>query len=92
VAKDPTEAARWYRKAAEQAVPDAEHALGTCLADGDGVPADHVEAYKWIGLAAAHGHKEAAIFLDVLSRKLTPEQLAKARQLIESALAKSPRK
>jgi len=50
----------------------AEYALALCYADGDGVPQDLVEAYKWLTLAATHGHTQAAEFKPILAKKLTP--------------------
>src|SRR5438093_7332738 len=52
VAKDEAEAVKWYRKAAEQNVADAQYNLGVCYDSGEGVAKDEVEAYKWWLLAA----------------------------------------
>ena len=41
------EAARWFRKAAEQSHADAMHSLGTALTEGRGVQQDHGEAALW---------------------------------------------
>ncbi|MDZ4403297.1 tetratricopeptide/SEL1-like repeat protein [Prosthecobacter sp.] len=46
--EDHAEAARWFRKAAEQGHADAQRLLGLCYAEGDGVPMDAEEAAKWI--------------------------------------------
>jgi uncharacterized protein len=86
VATNMTQAAEWYRKAAEQKNAEAEYAVGLCYADGDGLPADPVEAYKWISLAAAHGHQLAAGFKPTLEKRLTTEQKAKGKQMVEAAL------
>ena len=67
--KDPAEAVKWYRKAADQREPQAEHALGLCYADGDGVPSDPVEAFKWISLAASHGHPPAVQLKQLMERR-----------------------
>jgi hypothetical protein len=43
-----TLAAHWFRKAAEQGYPDAQHEYGECLQDGKGVPERNIkEACKW---------------------------------------------
>ena len=47
------EAARWYRKAAEQGVASAQGQLGFMYARGEGVGKDYVKAYAWASLAAA---------------------------------------
>ena len=46
VTKDDVEAVKWFRKAAEQNNPTAQHNLGVCYADGTGVEKDEVEAMK----------------------------------------------
>jgi TPR repeat protein len=87
VPENMTEAAKWYLASARQNVKEAQYAVGMLYADGEGVPADLVEAYHWIALAAAGGHADAATFKPVLEKKLTPDQRAKARQIVASALA-----
>ena len=91
MAKDSAEAARWYRKAADQREPRAEHALGLCYADGDGVPQDPVEAFKWISLSASHGHQPALQIKPSLEKKLTPEQKVRAEEQVKSILAGAPK-
>ena len=56
---DETEAARWYRKAAEQGHAKAQIALGKCYQDGKGVEQDRDKAVKWFRTAAEQGHAEA---------------------------------
>jgi len=61
-AVDLTQAARWYRKAAESGHVQAEVALGSMYAQGRGVAQDYTEAAKWLGMAAKAnaGNKPAA--------------------------------
>ena len=40
------EAVKWYRKAAEQGLAEAQSALGSCYANGRGVDKDYLEAIK----------------------------------------------
>ncbi|MES2924986.1 MAG: tetratricopeptide repeat protein, partial [Verrucomicrobiota bacterium] len=47
VAKDPVEAAKWFRKAAERGETGAQYTLGKMYATGTGVAKDPVEAAKW---------------------------------------------
>jgi TPR repeat protein len=53
VAEDTVEAAKWYRKAAEQGDDEAQHNLGVCYEYGRGVTEDKVEAVKWYRKALA---------------------------------------
>jgi len=52
VAKNETEAVKWYRKAAEQGDADAQYYLARSYASGEGVAKDKVEAVKWYCKAA----------------------------------------
>ncbi len=56
VPQDYTEAARWYRKAADQGDADAQFTLGRMYGKGEGVAQDHEEAAKWSRKAAEQGH------------------------------------
>ena len=47
VAKDKSEAVKWYRKAAEKGLVDAQRQLGRCYEKGNGVAKDEDEAKKW---------------------------------------------
>lgn len=53
--EDAAEAARWFRRAADQGHALAQHNLGNAYAAGRGVPASDVEAVRWWRLAAAAG-------------------------------------
>lgn len=59
VAKDPSEAVKWFRKAAEQGFARAQNNLGVMYEDGNGVPQDNVEAVKWFRAAAEQGFARA---------------------------------
>jgi TPR repeat protein len=52
VTKDLTEAAKWYRKAADQNHAPSQNVLGSCYEKGEGVPQDPIEAAKWWRKAA----------------------------------------
>jgi TPR repeat protein len=70
-AADPRDAAAWYRKAAEQNLPQAQFDLGMLCADGEGVPRDEAEALRWLRRAAHQGHAEAQYHLGVRCRRAT---------------------
>src|SRR5262245_39963958 len=55
VAADLAEAARWYRKAAEAGLVQAQVALGFALVKGEGVAANQQEAARWLLRAAEQG-------------------------------------
>ena len=59
VPKDHSEAARWYRMAAEQGNVAAQYDLGVMYSHGQGVPEDQNEAAHWFKIAVDQGHTEA---------------------------------
>ena len=83
-AQDLVEALRWYPKAAERAYAPALHELAQAYATGRGVPADDVEAYLWMDLAAfrARGalREQCLAERDGFARTMSPEQVAQAER------------
>ena len=78
-----TEAALWYRRAAEQGDSLAQYALGLLYDKGLDVPRDIVEANIWLNLstaAAPAGAREArARIRDAVTTKMTRGEIARAR-------------
>lgn len=58
-----TEAAEFYKRAAEQGNPEAQNRLGLLYHNGEGVTQDHAEAERWFRRAAAQGNEEAKLNL-----------------------------
>jgi len=54
-AQSDAEAARWYCKAADQGIADAQFNLGNMFAQGRGVAQSDVEAARWYRKAADQG-------------------------------------
>ncbi len=63
---DFAEAAKWYRRAADQGEPRAQNNLGFAYQNGRGVPTDYVEARKWFEKSAAAGNVDGQNNLGVL--------------------------
>jgi TPR repeat protein len=53
------EAAKWFRKAAEQGYANAQYALGVCYYIGYGVTPNKAVAIKWFKKAAQQGLADA---------------------------------
>src|SRR5579872_6033572 len=51
VPPNPAEAIPWYRKAADQGLPVAQHFLGVAYVNGEGVQADDTQAARWFARA-----------------------------------------
>ena len=84
MAPDPAEAARWFRRAADQGDAAAQQNLGVMYANGDGVPQDFVAAHMWLSVAAAQttdaAHATALEGREVVARQLPADQLAEAER------------
>ena len=83
---DHTEAAKWFRQAAERGDSQAEYYLGLMAQNGQGMERDLVAAHMWLSLSAknAPNTRDAAYTregLKKLERKMTPEQIAEAKDL-----------
>ena len=72
VLRDPAEAAKWFRKAAEgfrkaadEGSAVAQFSLGVCYREGQGVPKDDAEAVKWFRKAADQGYADAQVRIGV---------------------------
>ncbi len=59
VAKDATEAFKWYRKAADAGLAEAQYNLGVLYYNGTGVARSAAEAARWFELAANQNLSEA---------------------------------
>ena len=104
VPQDYKEAIKWFRKAAEQGYARAQVALGGAYAKGEVVPKDYAVAYAWYSLAAGYprswrpdkeGRPESGAsglagkhLLPSLAKRMTPEQIAKGKELAKELLKK----
>ena len=66
VEKNYTQAAAWFRKAADQGNDNAQYNLATLYYRGLGVPKNINVAKQWYRKAAIQGNSEAKNFLDGL--------------------------
>ena len=81
VPENNAEAVRWYRLAAEQGDAYAQSDLGFMSSNGEGVPQNNVRAYIWYSVAAAQGNETARTNRDIISERLTPDQLARGQDI-----------
>ena len=75
------EAVKWYRLAAYQGNPKAQHDLGMAYYRGEGVAQDYVKAYAWVQVAAEHGDKGALDSQSIVMEKITFTQVEEAQRL-----------
>lgn len=82
VPRDDQRAFEWYLRAAMKGHPGAQSGVGWYYEIGRGLPApDLVRAYMWYTLSAIGGDPDAAISLEEVVRKMTPEEIEKAHVL-----------
>jgi hypothetical protein len=90
--QDYVQARAWYEKAAEQGHPHAQNNLAELYFAGLGVPQDLVRAYMWVNLAAMHmkgeDKRQAEENRDDVAQRMTPAQIAEAKQRSEQCRAK----
>jgi len=86
--QDYVEAAKWYRKAAENGNALAQLWLGTMYISGQGVPVDLVQAHLWLNLAATNYvskdwavRKSAEKDRAAIETRMTQEQIDEALRL-----------
>ena len=75
-----------FTKAAEAGDADAQVIVGGMYDDGEGVPQDFVQAYKWFNIAAStetdkEERDRSVRNRDLVSGKMTPNQIAEAQRL-----------
>ena len=63
VARDYTEALKWFRRAAKKGNDDAWKNIGWTYAFGQGVPKNYPKAFYWFRKSAEHGNAEAQFYL-----------------------------
>ncbi len=87
VIADPTKAAQWYRRAAEQGMLKAQYNLALLYLRGEGVQADAEQARTWLLRAAQQGDGRAAHELGLMYFRGTgvARDLAQARSWWETA-------
>ena len=91
VPKNYSEAAKWFRRAANQGNADAQSNLGAMYSVGRGVPQDFVQAYIWLSVAVDNGAKFALTNLKNVVDQLTKKELKNANVISNLCLNKPTR-
>jgi TPR repeat protein len=89
-----SQAAEWYRKAAEQGDVTAQATLGVLYSIGQGVPRDDVEAYYWLDLAASvkgPNQEKYAASRQLIGTHITADQLEEVQDRVAAWIAAHPR-
>ena len=81
VSRDHGEAVKWYRRAAELGLAEAQVNLGFRYVKGQGVARGLVRAHMWSNLAAAQGAEMAMDNRAIVAATMTPDQIAEVQGL-----------
>ncbi len=73
-----------WRPLAERGDPKAQTGLGALYGNGQGLPQDYVQAYKWFSLAAALGDEIARDNRDRAAELMNPAQITEAQRLAQA--------
>ena len=87
--EDSAEAAKLYRLAAEQGFRVAQRNLGVMYYYGRGIIQDYILSHMWLNISASLGYEDAADARDIVSIKMTPDQIAEAQRLARECVARS---
>ncbi|RVT86855.1 sel1 repeat family protein [Rhodobacteraceae bacterium CCMM004] len=83
VPRDDVRAFEWYLRSAMKGHAGAQSGIGWYYEVGRGLTApDLVRAYMWYTLSAIGGDPDAAISLEEVVKKMTPEEIEKAHILV----------
>ena len=89
---DHAEAMRWYRRTAEAGDVHAQSKLGDIYYYGEGgIEVDYEIAYMWYTFAADQGQGDdwASANRDILTKRMTPEQITQAKAMAENCRAQN---
>ena len=85
VRRNPVEAARWHRLAADRGDRQGQFALGIAHLNGSGVPKDRKLALEWLEKAAAQKHPGALYNLGVIAIDADIQDFPRASSLFREA-------
>lgn len=80
-------AIKYFRQAAEAGWPAAQNSYGAMLMQGEGVPKDLIESYKWFSIASQAGHSKAQGNLALVSGQMSVDQVYKGEELSSQWIA-----
>jgi len=90
--ENPEEAARLYRKASEQGYAQAQWDLGKLYRDGKGLPEDYIQAYAYFMAAEINGRSYAQLDKKKIAKRMTVDDINRAKQLGQELIDKYPAK
>ncbi len=92
VPRNNVEAMKWYRLSAEQYHKDAQNNLGAMYSKGEGTEQSFVDALKWFVISSENGSEAGRKNIDIVEKRMTPEQITEARKIAREWTRKHPKK
>ena len=86
VVQNKKEAAKWYRKAAEQGHSSAQYYLGSLYESGQGVTQDNTIAYMWFNISALNLSEVGRENRSIIAKKMSPYAISKAKAMATECL------
>lgn len=84
VERDEIRAFDWYLRAAMKGHAGAQSGVGWYYESGIGLPApDLIRAFVWYQLSTIGGDPDAAMSVEEVVKKMTPEEIEHAQQLVD---------
>ena len=77
-------AVQLFHPLAQQGNAKAQGVLGMMYRKGQGVAKSSSHAFMWLSMASARGNAKAKTELHDMSRSMSPEELAHAREMMRS--------
>ncbi len=75
-------AVTWFQQAADLGIKDSQFNLGILYGQGQGVPQNLKESYKWFALAAKTGDTDASKKRDEVANAMDPDDLDAVREVV----------
>lgn len=85
-------ALNWYGKSAKSGFGLAQIKIGQMYNDGRGVKQNSIKAFAWLKTAISQGTEDKDKTLEILTSKLTPEQMTEANTLAQQYMEKYVRR
>ena len=77
-------AVTWFQQAADLGIKDSQFNLGILYGQGQGVPQNLKESYKWFALAAKTGDTDASKKRDEVANAMDPDDLDAVREVVNA--------
>ncbi|MCH8084365.1 MAG: sel1 repeat family protein [Myxococcales bacterium] len=90
IARDPSESAVWFERAALQGLINAQFSLAVQYLKGEGVERDPVRGFAWLEIAAARGFDPALRARNSIRGKLSAQDLSAANELVKELTTELP--